>query len=104
MANISTILADLKSGCCSSTVEVLFLRFGKLETLNVVATYQYSHATLMEATVEFSHGQSSVGTVIRVESSRFLLTGYVNLEASQTAIVGISAFINSCTNGQMSHL
>ncbi|CAN7024520.1 unnamed protein product [Brassica rapa subsp. trilocularis] len=63
-----------------------------------------SKATLMEATVEFSHGQSSVGTVIRVESSRFLLTGYVNLEASQTAIVGISAFINSCTNGQMSHL
>ncbi|KAH0879940.1 hypothetical protein HID58_067334 [Brassica napus] len=27
----------------------------------------------------------------RVESSRFLFTGYVNLEASQTAIVGISA-------------
>ncbi|WZZ06776.1 hypothetical protein YC2023_092697 [Brassica napus] len=28
----------------------------------------------------------------RVESSRFLFTGYVNLEASQTAIVGISVF------------
>ncbi|KAL0856203.1 hypothetical protein Bca101_061356 [Brassica carinata] len=42
---------------------------------------------------KISHGQSPVGAVIRVESSRFLLTGYVNLEASQTAIVGISGLL-----------
>ncbi|WZZ20313.1 hypothetical protein YC2023_121700 [Brassica napus] len=37
----------------------------------------------------------------RVESSRFLFTGYVNLEASQTAIVGISVFFYAQANQKL---
>ncbi|WZZ32017.1 hypothetical protein YC2023_015418 [Brassica napus] len=59
------------------------------------------HVTLMEATVECSLGQSPVEAIVCVEKSRFLLTGYVNLEPLQTAIVGISDFSNSCMNGKM---
>uniref|UniRef100_A0A0D3C1D4 Uncharacterized protein n=2 Tax=Brassica TaxID=3705 RepID=A0A0D3C1D4_BRAOL len=59
------------------------------------------HVTLMEATVECSLGQSPVEAIVCVESSRFLLTGYVNLEPLQTAIVGIIDFSNFCMNGKM---
>ncbi|WZZ54094.1 hypothetical protein YC2023_054201 [Brassica napus] len=55
----------------------------------------------MEATVECSLGQSPVEAIVCVESSRFLLTGYVNLEPLQTAIVGIIDFSNFCMNGKM---
>lgn len=60
----------------------------------------------MEATIEFSLSLSLVEAVVCLESSRFILNDYVNLELLQTAVVSIRDFINSCMNGQMdlSHL